>query len=58
MQNKLGFHWSKFTVDIAKFVVDPWLSEYEEKILCCECKKTNNVHENAKKMHIFCSTRF
>ena len=41
MQNNLGSNWSKFTVNIAKFAEDPWLSEYEEKIICYERKKTN-----------------
>ena len=38
MQINLGSHWSKFTVNTAKFAEDPFLSEYEEK-------------ENANKMY-------
>ena len=39
MQNNLGSHWSKFMVNIAKFAEDPWLSKYEEKMICSEHKK-------------------
>ena len=49
MQNNLGSHWSKFTVNIAKLAEDPWLSKYEEKMICSKHKKINNALYNAKK---------
>ena len=38
MQNNLGSHWSKFMVNITELAEVLCLSEYEEKIICSECK--------------------
>ena len=60
IQNNLGSALIKI-YGIAKILKDPWLSEYEEKMICYERKKTDNGLYNAKKCKktpLFCSSRF